>query len=97
MKDVITQGFTTTKVRYTEIKQSRPFETMEQEVLLNLARTAAVLTYRVEQEFKPFDVTMTQYNLLRIVRRAADVGVSQSDIAKRVVTSTLTFQAPQAA
>lgn len=71
-----------------EIKQSKPFETLEREVFLNLARTTAVLTHRLEQEFKPFGLTLTQYNLLRIVRGAEESGILQGDIAERMVTST---------
>lgn len=52
---------------------------------MNLARTAAVLTRRMEQEFKPFGLTVTQYNVLRIVRGAGATGIAQYDIAERMV------------
>lgn len=68
-----------------DIKQSKPFETLEQEVYVNLARTAAVLTHRLEQEFKPFGLTVTQYNVLRIVRGAGASGIAQYDVANRMV------------
>ena len=71
-----------------EIRQSRPFDSLQQEVLLNLARTAAVLMHRMEQHFREFSLTGTQYNVLRIVAGAGPDGISQCDIASRLVAET---------
>jgi DNA-binding MarR family transcriptional regulator len=71
-----------------EIKQTKPFETLQQEVLLNLARTSAVLMHRLEREFRPFGVTFTQYNVLRIVQGAGSSGLSQFSVAERLVAQT---------
>ena len=71
-----------------EIKQSKPFESLQQEVLLNIARTSAVLMHRMEQSFREFGVTATQYNVLRIIQGAGSEGVSQCDIAVRLVAET---------
>jgi len=71
-----------------EIRQSRPFDSLQQEVLLNLARTAAMLMHRMEQHFREFGLTGTQYNVLRIVAGAGPDGISQCDIASRLVAET---------
>ena len=71
-----------------EIRQTRPFDSLQQEVLLNLARTSAVLMHRMEQHFREFSLTATQYNVLRIVQGAGPSGISQCDIAARLVTET---------
>ena len=71
-----------------EIRQSKPFDSLQQEVLLNIARTAAVLGHRMEQHFRQFGVTATQYNVLRIVAGAGPNGISQCDIAGRLVAET---------
>jgi len=71
-----------------EIRQSKPFASLQQEVLLNIARTAAVLGHRMEQQFRPFGLTATQYNVLRIIAGAGSEGISQCDIAGRLVAET---------
>jgi MarR family transcriptional regulator, organic hydroperoxide resistance regulator len=71
-----------------EIRQSKPFDSLEEEVLLNLARTSAVLMHRMEQHFRAFDLTGTQYNVLRIVNGAGPCGISQCAIASRLVAET---------
>lgn len=71
-----------------EIRQSKPFASVEAEALLNILRTAAVLTHRMEQQFKPYGITSTQYNVLRIVQGAGKSGISQCDIAQRLVAET---------
>jgi DNA-binding MarR family transcriptional regulator len=71
-----------------EIRQSKPFASLQQEVLLNIARTAAVLGHRMEQLFRPFGLTPTQYNVLRIIAGAGPEGISQCDIASRLVAET---------
>lgn len=70
----------------SEIKQSRPFQTLEQEALLNIERTAAVLMHHLGEQFRPHDITPTQYNVLRILRGAGDTGLSRNDIRDRLVT-----------
>ena len=69
-----------------EIRQTKPFESPKQEAMLNIMRTAAVLTHRNEQFFREQGITGTQYNVLRIVAGAGPDGISQCDIAVRLVT-----------
>jgi|SRR5215469_4077364 len=70
-----------------EIKQTRPFATIEEEALLNIRRTSDRLQYHSQQLFKPHGITPTQYNVLRILRGAGDGGLRCSDIGDRLVSS----------
>jgi DNA-binding MarR family transcriptional regulator len=67
-----------------EIKQNRPFVSLEQEAMLNIARTDAVLSYSIIEALKPFDITPTQYNVLRILRGAGHNGLCREDIRERL-------------
>ena len=68
-----------------EIKQTRPFQSLEQEALLSLERTAAVLNHRTADFFKPYGVTPTQYNVLRILRGAGNPGLCRNDVRDRMI------------
>ena len=69
-----------------ELKQTRPFVSREEEVYLNIQRTAEVLWSGVNETFKQVDLTPTQYNVLRILRGAGGQGVSCSEVSERLVT-----------
>ena len=69
-----------------EIKQTRPFGSIEEEVLVGLARTADALQRRFAGVFKASGLTATQYNVLRILRGAGAPGLSCGEIAERMVT-----------
>jgi DNA-binding MarR family transcriptional regulator len=68
-----------------ELKQTRPFRSLEQEALLSIERTANVLLHRLAETFKPYDITSTQYNVLRILRGAGREGLCRNDIRDRLV------------
>lgn len=69
-----------------ELKQNRPFESLEEEVILNLARTAEYVGSRGAEVFKRVDLTPTQYNALRILRGAGAEGLICGEISERMVT-----------
>ena len=69
-----------------EIKKRGPFESLEQEVLLNLLRTADALGRDFEAVFKPAGISMTQYNVLRILRGAGEDGLACGEIGDRMIT-----------
>ncbi len=69
-----------------EIKQSKPFHSLEQEAMLSIARTDAILGYSIIEVLKPFDVTPTQYNVLRILRGAGDKGLCREDVRERLIS-----------
>jgi DNA-binding MarR family transcriptional regulator len=72
----------------TALKQNRPFVSLEQEVYLSILRTASELSYAVDQFFRPFEITPSQYNVLRILRGAGEDGLCRNEISERMVTST---------
>jgi DNA-binding MarR family transcriptional regulator len=74
-----------TRTLREEIKQTRPFSGPEQEALLSLERTAAVLVHQMAQEFEGYGVTPTQYNVLRILRGAGPAGLCRYEIRDRLV------------
>ena len=69
-----------------EIQQTRPFGSVAQEAFLNLVRTAAVLEHAFEDALKPFGVTATQYNVLRILGGAGKAGLCRNDVRGRMIT-----------
>lgn len=69
-----------------EIKQSRPFASLEEEAILGAQRTASVLEQAVSAALKPHELSSTQYNALRILRGAGKAGLACQEIAERMVT-----------
>ena len=55
-----------------EIRQRKPFGSTEEEALLSIARTAAVLDHAAGEVLKQHGLTPTQYNALRILRGEDD-------------------------
>lgn len=68
-----------------EIKQNKPFSSLEEEVFLNLQRTANILTAKISDVLKPFELSYIQYNVLRILRGSGK-GLACSEISERLVT-----------
>ncbi|MGI8769925.1 MAG: MarR family transcriptional regulator [Acidobacteriaceae bacterium] len=71
----------------TEIKQTQPFASLEEEALLNMERTLDYLRRQVQQTLRPQGLTTTQYNALRILRGAGGEGMTCSELGNRLVTS----------
>jgi DNA-binding MarR family transcriptional regulator len=69
-----------------EIKQSRPFQSLEEEVTLGLARTADALERASEEVLRGSGLTPTQYNVLRILRGAGAAGLACGEVAGRMIT-----------
>jgi DNA-binding MarR family transcriptional regulator len=69
-----------------EIKQTKPFASAEAEAHLNVERTAAVLGHAVGEGLKPYGITLTQYNVLRILRGAGPEGLCRNEIRDRLVS-----------
>jgi DNA-binding MarR family transcriptional regulator len=68
-----------------ELRQRKPFATLEQEALLSIARTAAVLEHSTAEALKPYGLTPTQYNALRILRGAEPDGLGRNQVRDRLV------------
>lgn len=51
-----------------ELKRKTPFDRPEQEAILNIMKTSDQLQNRYGRLFRQFDLTSSQYNVLRILR-----------------------------
>jgi DNA-binding MarR family transcriptional regulator len=69
-----------------EIGKTGPFASLEEEVALNLLRTADRLMGYFETALKPIRLTPTQYNVLRILRGVSPQGIACQEIARRMIT-----------
>jgi DNA-binding MarR family transcriptional regulator len=69
-----------------EIKQTKPFASPTAEALLSVLRTAAVLEHHLSEVLKPYSITHTQYNVLRILRGAGTAGLCGREVAERLVS-----------
>ncbi len=69
-----------------ELRQKKPFPTLEEEVFLGIARTADAVLRPLVEVFKAQGLSPTQYNVLRILRGAGPDGRSCREIAERMVT-----------
>jgi DNA-binding MarR family transcriptional regulator len=69
-----------------EIKQLRPFDSLEQEALLNVLHTADALMQQLGAVLKPFKLSHSQYNVLRILRGASPDGLACQEISERMIS-----------
>lgn len=69
-----------------EIRQTKAIGSLEEEASLNIVRTADVLMAKVAEVLKPYGLSATQYNVLRILRGAGDAGVTCKDVGSRMLT-----------
>lgn len=69
-----------------DIRQSRPFSSLEQEAYLSVVRTTTTLMDQVEDLLKPFGISATQYNVLRILRGAGEGGLCRNELRDRMLT-----------
>jgi DNA-binding MarR family transcriptional regulator len=69
----------------TELHQKRPFESLEEEVCLEILRTSQVTGRWVAEALKPHALTPAQFNVLRILRGARPETLSSSGIAERMI------------
>ena len=67
----------------SEIRQTKPFDSLEEEAQIALQRTADRLHWRLSEMLKPHGLSPTQYNALRILRGAGGEGWACSEIAER--------------
>ena len=68
-----------------EIAQTKPFGSLEQEAHLSIGRTAAALDHAVGEALRPFDITPTQCNVLRILRGAGVPGLCRHEVSSRMI------------
>jgi DNA-binding MarR family transcriptional regulator len=73
------------KTIQAEIRQRRPFQSLEEEAFIALLRTSDVLQWHASEMFKQHGLSPTQYNALRILRGAASEGLPCSEIGDRMI------------
>jgi DNA-binding MarR family transcriptional regulator len=68
-----------------EIKQRRPFSSVHEEVALALVRTADQVVAPLTAVLREAKLSLSQYNILRIVRGAGEEGLPCGEIWERMV------------
>jgi DNA-binding MarR family transcriptional regulator len=68
-----------------ELKQTKPFQSVELEAVLGLLRTSEVVRNFMTDEMGLEGITTAQYNVLRILRGAGAGGLPTLDIRDRLV------------
>lgn len=69
-----------------ELRQQKPFTSLREEAFLNVARTEAVLSDGIEQVIAPHGLSLTQYNVLRMLRGAGANGLCRNEIRDRLIS-----------
>lgn len=68
-----------------ELQMRRPFATVQEEALVSIFATWNLLCQHLQKELGRFDLTLAQYNVLRILRGAGEEGLPVMMIAERMV------------
>jgi len=71
-----------------ELKQRRPFTSPQQEALVALLHTADLARRHIGRALQPHDVTLQQFNVLRILRGAGEAGTPTLEVADRMIEQT---------
>jgi len=75
----------------SEIKQSRPFRSKQQEATVALLRTASVVGRALARVLEPWSLSLAQYNALRIIRGAGADGITTLAIRERMIEEGTTI------
>lgn len=68
-----------------DIKQKRPFRSLQEEVILSMNRTADQLAGPVSEVLRQANLSLSQYNVLRILRGAGEEALACGEIAERMI------------
>ncbi|MDX2191875.1 MAG: MarR family transcriptional regulator [Gemmatimonadales bacterium] len=69
-----------------ELRQRRPFAHAEEEAWISIVRTADHLQRGIAELLKRHELTITQYNVLRILRGAGAAGHPCREVGERMIT-----------
>ncbi|MBL0160800.1 MAG: MarR family transcriptional regulator [Bryobacterales bacterium] len=72
----------------SELKQTRPFQSIYQEATLSVMKTADLLRRQLTRQLEPHEITPQQYNVLRILRGAGKAGLPTLSIGERLIEET---------
>ena len=68
-----------------EIRQTRPFDSVADEAVVTLLATADRVRAALARATEAHDITLQQYNVLRILRGAGEEGLPTLEIASRMI------------
>ena len=69
-----------------DLKQKKPFRSLQQEAYLSVVRTSTALTDAMEDLVKERGISATQYNVLRILRGSGAEGLCRNELRDRMLT-----------
>ena len=69
-----------------DLKQKKPFRSLQQEAYLSVVRTSTSLTDAMEDLVKAHGISATQYNVLRILRGSGTEGLCRNALRDRMLT-----------
>ncbi|HWW59995.1 MAG TPA: MarR family transcriptional regulator [Thermoanaerobaculia bacterium] len=68
-----------------ELRQTKPFSSVHEEVVLSMLRTADQLAVPMTDVLREANLSLSQYNVLRILRGAGNDGLPCGEISERMV------------
>ncbi|HET8774141.1 MAG TPA: MarR family transcriptional regulator [Thermoanaerobaculia bacterium] len=68
-----------------ELKQKKPFPSVQEEAILAIVRTADQLVVPMNDVLRGANLSQSQYNILRILRGSAPEGLPCGEISERMV------------
>ena len=68
-----------------ELKQNKPFRNPAEEATLSIARTATMIRRHISAVVEPSGITLSQYNVLRILRGAGHGGLPTLAVRDRLI------------
>jgi DNA-binding MarR family transcriptional regulator len=71
-----------------ELRQSKPFVSKSAEAAVSILRTADTLRRFFTAVLQQYDLTLAQFNVLRILRGAGPAGAPTLDVAARLIEAT---------
>ena len=69
-----------------DLKQKKPFRSLQQEAYLSVVRTSTSLMDAMEDLVKARGISATQYNVLRILRGSGAEGLCRNELRDRMLT-----------
>jgi DNA-binding MarR family transcriptional regulator len=68
-----------------EIKQTRPFKSISEKTLVNIMFTNNWIHFKQNKYLKPFEISIQQYNVLRILNGQIDQPITINEIIDRML------------
>jgi len=69
-----------------EIRQTKPFAHPSLRATVSLLRTATVLEHAINEALRPHGITLTQFNVLRILQGAGARGLCGREVGERLIS-----------